>query len=331
MLDNLPLDTVMIAVGAAVAMAVLGLALMSVFSGSRATQRRMARVTARARGSGGAEAAVKRSVRRDIAPGRFAGLDSIAARILPRPGQLRLRLEKSGMKITVGQYFLANLLIGVIAGYLLLTAVGIPLVAVAGGFAIGLGLPHMFISTLLKRRKSKFLGQFPEAIDLIVRGLKSGLPVSDSLGVVAQELQDPVRSDFRTVTELMSVGKSLDDALWEMAERLEIPEFNFFVVALSVQRETGGNLAETLENLADILRRRRQMKLKIKALSSEAKASAIIIGSLPFIMFAIIYAMSPKYEQALLDDPRGIVMICVGIFWLLCGVGAMAKMVNFEI
>lgn len=331
MLTDLSLETALIAVGAAGAIAVLGLALLAVFSGNRTTQRRMARVTARARGAGGLATEVRRSVRRETVRGRFSGLDNVAVRILPHPGQLRLRLERSGMKVSVGQYFLANLLFGGVAGYLLMQTVGVPLVAVVGGLAIGLGIPHMVVGFMLKRRKSRFLGLFPEAIDLIVRGLKSGLPVSDSLGVVAQELQEPVRSDFRTVTELMSVGKTLEDALWETAERIEIPEFNFFVVALSVQRETGGNLAETLENLADILRRRRQMKLKIKALSSEAKASAIIIGVLPFIMFGIIYAMSPDYEEALLIDPRGIIMLCGGIFWLACGIGAMAKMVSFEI
>ncbi len=331
MFAEVTLETMLISVGAAGVFALIGVAFLGLTTGRQRVHRRMAGVTARARGAVVEETAVRTSVRRETEKGRFTGIDNLASRIMPRPGQLRTRLERTGLKTSVGQYFLANLVVGVIAGFLVFQGIGNLAAAAIGGLALGLGLPHFFVGYLMKRRKGKFLGQFPEAIDLIVRGLKSGLPVTDSLGVVAEELADPLRSDFRTISDMLSVGKTLEDAMWEAAERIDLPEFSFFVVALSVQRETGGNLAETLENLADILRKRRQMKLKVKALSSEAKASAMIIGALPFIMFGVIYAMSPEYEQALLTDPRGNIMLAVGIFWLGCGIAAMAKMVNFDI
>ena len=330
-MSEVTLETMLIAVGAAGAFILLGIAMLGSMTGRKKVQRRMAGVTARARGVVVEEEIDRPSVRRQTVRGRFAGIDSFASRVMPRPGQLKARLEKSGKKISVGQYFLANLVTGVIAGILTMKLSGILAAAIIGGLTVGLGLPHLIVGFLVKRRRGRFLAQFPEAIDLIVRGLKSGLPVTDSLGVVAQELADPIRSEFRKVSEMLSIGRTLEDALWDAAEQIELPEFSFFVVALSVQRETGGNLAETLENLSDILRKRRQMKLKVKALSSEAKASAIIIGSLPFIMFGVIYAMSPEYESALLTDPRGNIMLAVGVFWLGCGVAAMAKMVNFDI
>jgi len=181
------------------------------------------------------------------------------------------------------------------------------------------------------KRIKAFTAQFPDAIDQIVRGLKSGLPVTESIASVGREMADPVGAEFRQVSDSIKFGRSLEDTLWATAKRLDTPEFKFFVISLSVQRETGGNLAEALANLSDILRRRRQMKMKIKAMSSEAKASAIILGSLPFIMFGIIFAMSPDYEMQLFTDPRGQTMLIVGLFIMSIGIAVMNKMVRFEI
>ena len=187
------------------------------------------------------------------------------------------------------------------------------------------------MNRLIARRLKLFTEQFPDAIDLIVRGVKSGLPVPESIRTVGAEMRDPVAAEFRTVAERVRIGQALEDALWAAAERVDTPEFRFFVVSLSVQRETGGNLAETLENLSDLLRRRRQMQLKIKAMSSEARASALILGSLPFLMFAIMALLNPGYVFTLFSDPRGIMMVAAGLGSLVVGVAVMAKMVRFEI
>ena len=260
-----------------------------------------------------------------------ANSDKLAKRLLPNPEVLRLRLMRTGLEATLGHYLLACVGVSVVAGAVAYHYIGIPLAAVLVGFAVGLGLPHLVVKVLIGRRLNRFNMAFPEAIDLIVRGLKSGLPVTDSFGVIAKESAEPVRSEFRRVVEYLALGKTLEEALWLMAARIGTPEFNFFVVAMSVQRETGGNLAETLENLGDILRKRKQTKLKIKALSAEARASALIIGVLPFVMFGIIYSINPYYIDDLWKDQRGIVLLVIGLLWLFSGFGVMAKMVRFEI
>jgi tight adherence protein B len=180
-------------------------------------------------------------------------------------------------------------------------------------------------------RMARFLKLFPDAIDLIVRGLKSGLPATESITLVGTEIPDPVGGEFRHVTDSMKLGQPLEVALAEAAARLPLADFQFFVISLSVQKETGGNLTETLENLSNLLRRRQQMKMKIRAMSSEARASAYIIGSLPFILGTIIYMLNPEYAGTLFHDPRGKFMVGVGLAWLSIGAGIMAKMVRFEI
>jgi tight adherence protein B len=184
---------------------------------------------------------------------------------------------------------------------------------------------------MIRKRLARFIALFPDAIDLIVRGLKSGLPVIESVAAAGREMADPVGSEFRRIADAVKFGQTLEDAMWETAARLDTPEFKFFVISLAVQRETGGNLAETLGNLSDILRRRRQMRLKIKAMSSEARASAMILGSLPFVMFGIVYLMNPGYESMLFTDPRGRLVLIGGLVIMATGIAVMRKMVRFEI
>ncbi len=155
--------------------------------------------------------------------------------------------------------------------------------------------------------------------------------MTESIRSVGEEFHGPVGEEFRFVSDRVKLGQQIDEALSEVSNRIDLPDFKFFVIALSVQRETGGNLSEALENLSDILRRRRQMVLKVKALSSEAKASALIIGSLPFIMFLILHMVSHDYVQTLFTDPRGNMMLGVGLGFMVVGVGVMMKMVKFEI
>src|SRR6478609_10453781 len=165
----------------------------------------------------------------------------------------------------------------------------------------------------------------------MVRGLRSGLPITETLGIVASELQGPVGVEFRLVNDKMKIGRTMEVALQETADRIGTPEFQFFVITLAIQRETGGNLAETLSNLADVLRKRAQMKLKIRAMSSESKASAYIVGALPFIVFGLIWWINPNYIGKFFVDERLILTGLGGMCWMGIGVFIMAKMVSFEI
>lgn len=189
----------------------------------------------------------------------------------------------------------------------------------------------MAIGFLINKRLKDFTSNFPDAIELLVRGLKSGLPVGETLTVVSKEIPGPVGEEFKIVTDKIKVGKTMEDALQETADRLGTPEFQFFVITLAIQRETGGNLAETLGNLADVLRKRAQMKLKIRAMSSESKASAYIVGSLPFFVFGMVWTVNPKYLGGFFYEPRLIIAGIIGAVWMSIGVFVMAKMVNFEI
>jgi len=209
---------------------------------------------------------------------------------------------------------------------------GLPfLLAITVGVLIGVGLPHMVISKLIARRIKAFNSKFPDAIELLVRGLRSGLPISETIQVVSNEVPGPVGVEFRAISDKMKIGKTMDQALQETADRLGTPEFQFFCITLAIQRETGGNLAETLSNLADVLRKRSQMKLKIRAMSSESKASAYIIGVLPFIVFGLIMMINPPYMMKFFTDERLMVAGGVGMVWMAIGAFIMKQMINFEI
>ncbi|HMS20122.1 type II secretion system F family protein [uncultured Sphingorhabdus sp.] len=245
--------------------------------------------------------------------------------------RLRLRLQQTGKKWRLNQYLYVSGGI-FIAIFGILTIRGAPmLLALGGATFLALAVPHFSVSYLIRKRINDFTAKFPEAIELLVRGLKSGLPVGETLGVVAREIPGPVGEEFKIVTEKIKIGKTMEDALQDTAERLGTPEFQFFVITLAIQRETGGNLAETLSNLADVLRKRAQMKLKIRAMSSESKASAYIVGSLPFIVFALVWSVNPEYLGGFFVEQRLMIAGIVGLVWMSIGVGIMAKMVSFEI
>ncbi|MEO9601398.1 type II secretion system F family protein [Parasphingorhabdus sp.] len=250
---------------------------------------------------------------------------------MTRMEALAIRLEKTGHNWPLSYFFYA-------AGALFLTLFGLLwlkgapiLLCLSVGLLVGAGLPHFIVGFLINRRIAKFTAAFPDAIDLLVRGLRSGLPVTETIGVVAKEIAGPVGEEFQKVVDRIKIGQSMEDALLEGAKRMETPEFKFFCITLAIQRETGGNLAETLANLADVLRKRGQMKLKIKAMSSESKASAYIVGSLPFIVFGLVYSVNPTYLAGFFYEERLIIAGLAGLCWMSIGVFIMAKMVNFEI
>ena len=251
--------------------------------------------------------------------------------IVPKPALLRKRLEMTGKEITLGKY--AMVCAGMFAFVVLaLTMRGLPiLLAFFLGLFVGVGLPHFIIGKMIKRRINKFNSNFPDAIELMVRGLRSGLPITETLGIVSSEIPGPVGLEFRMVSDKMKIGRTMEAALQDTSDRLGTPEFQFFVITLAIQRETGGNLAETLSNLADVLRKRAQMRLKIRAMSSESKASAYIVGSLPFIVFTLVWMINPDYMGNFFTDQRLIVAGLGGLVWMSIGAFIMMKMVNFEI
>lgn len=280
---------------------------------------------------GGLLAANAQAQIRKLMAARAGRVEGFASSLIPKPALMRKRLDQTGKDIPLGKYALISLgIIGFVAALLMIK--GAPfLLAIFIGLFAGVGIPHFVIGFMIKRRVNKFNSNFPDAIELMVRGLRSGLPITETLGIVAGEITGPVGAEFRAVADKMKIGRTMDVALQETSDRLGTAEFQFFVITLAIQRETGGNLAETLSNLADVLRKRGQMKLKIRAMSSESKASAYIVGSLPFIVFGLVTMVNPHYMSGFFVDQRLIVAGLGGLCWMGIGVFIMAKMVNFEI
>lgn len=284
---------------------------------------------ARAIAAGGASPAAKaeRALRRTSE----SSLEAALRRLLPNPAVLQLRLEGTGRAITFTQYGAACLVGMALTGALGLAFHAPPLMALIEAAGMGIWLPHVGVGLMMARRRNAFLKLFPEAIGLIVRGLRAGLPVSETIGVVGREITGPVGEEFRRTADQVRLGQPLETALGQAARRIGLPEFNFLVISLSVQRETGGNLAETLENLEHILRRRQQMRLKIRAMASEATASGLILGSLPVVMLVLMYVVSADYMRQLFVNPMGHMMLAGAGASLTVGGLVMRKMTKFEI
>jgi tight adherence protein B len=268
---------------------------------------------------------------RKLMAARASRMDSWASTFMPKPALMRQRLERTGKPISLGKYAMASLGLLLFVAALLVIQGAPFLLALTAGLFVGVAIPHFVINFLIARRLKQFNANFPDAIELMVRGLRSGLPITETLGIVAGEISGPVGAEFRSVADKMKIGRTMETALQETSDRLGTAEFQFFVITLAIQRETGGNLAETLSNLADVLRKRGQMKLKIKAMSSESKASAYIIGSLPFVVFGMVSMVNPGYMSGFFSDPRLIIAGLGGLCWMGIGVFIMAKMINFEI
>ncbi|MEH3101264.1 type II secretion system F family protein [Sphingomonas adhaesiva] len=321
------LPLLLIALGALMALGMILFALAGP-SAQKAGTRRLAAVRERHTASPGS--AIEAQMRRIT--GRSATKADLAAmRLLPNVEQLQKRLNMTGKAWTVGQYGFATVGIALFAAVALMLKGAPLLLALLLGLALGAGIPHVVVGKVIKRRVAKFTAKFPDAIELLVRGLRSGLPISETMQVVGAEVPGPVGEEFRSVSDKMKIGRSMDVALQETADRLGTPEFQFFVITIAIQRETGGNLAETLQNLATVLRQRGQMKLKIKAMSSESKASAYIIGALPFIVFGLIYMINPPYMAGFFSDVRLMTVGGGGFVWMGIGAFIMSKMISFEI
>ena len=272
------------------------------------------------------------NVRRQLGTSKYSSVDAIIRRIIPNLASFRQRLRRTGHNISIDYYLLACALLAILAGEgaKIYFALSLP-ISVLIGIAVGLIVPHFVIGYLGRRRLKRMLEQFPDTIDMIVRAVRSGLPVSEAIKVIAEQVRPPIGYEFQQIVDAMKLGSTLNQALEDASVRIELPEFRFFIIALSIQQDTGGNLGETLENLSKMLRRRRAMKMKIKAVTAEARASAWILGCMPFVMFFIILAINRDYAMVLMTDPRGITMVLVGLTMTCIGIAIMVKLAKFQI
>ena len=243
---------------------------------------------------------------------------------------LEARLRQAGLNTTVRTFWTICLVLAVVVAVVTFILAKNPAAALGLGFAGGLGLPRWVLSFLSKRRVKKFTEEFPNATDIIVRGIKSGLPVTDCLKVIAQESPSPLNGEFSRVVENLGVGLTTDQALEKLYERMPTSEVRFFSIVLAIQQKTGGNLAEALGNLSAVLRARKLMVEKIKALSGEAVASAFIIGALPPGVMLLVWIMTPGYMVPMFTDPRGHMMLLGGATWMGLGIFVMRRMINFK-
>ena len=243
---------------------------------------------------------------------------------------LSVRIAQAGLTWSKRQFFLISAGIGLGLFLIGLFTAGNLLPAAGLGFAGAFGLPFWMLSFLKKRRESKFLNGFPDAVDVIVRGIKAGLPLLDCLKMITIDAPEPVKSEFRAIVETQAIGIPLGDACGKLYERMPVPEANFFGIVISIQQKAGGNLSEALGNLSRVLRDRKKMKAKIQAMSQEAKASATIIGALPIAVMTLVYITNPVYITLLFTEPMGHLMLAGSAFWMSLGVLVMKKMINFD-
>ncbi|HEX5210757.1 MAG TPA: type II secretion system F family protein [Pseudolabrys sp.] len=295
-------------------------------SGERKAEQRMASV-ARAEPAARVSRGQQRS-RRDVIENTLKEVEERHKKSKSVP--LGVRIAQAGLSWSKNQFFLISGALGAaLAALGMLTGSGLVvsgLMALAGGF----GLPRWLLSYLKKRREGKFLDAFPDAVDIIVRGVKAGLPLLDCLKMITLESPEPVKSEFRAIVETQAIGMPLGEAVGKLYEHMPVPEANFFGIVISIQQRAGGNLAEALGNLSRVLRDRKKMKAKIQAMSQEAKASASIIGALPVAVMTLVYITSPNYISLLWTEPLGRLMLAASVVWMSLGIMVMKKMINFD-
>jgi tight adherence protein B len=299
-------------------------------SGERKAERRKESVTRTgppaARAS--AQRAGSQKSRREQIEGSLKEVEQ--RRLKSKTPPLSVRISQAGLEWSKQRFYITSGVLGLVAflGALGLNA-GLP-GAGALSFAAAFGLPRWGLKFLKKRRESKFLNGFPDAVDVIVRGIKAGLPLLDSIRVITNEAGEPIRSEFRAILETQSFGLPLGDACAKLYERIPVAEANFFGIVISIQQKAGGNLSEALGNLSRVLRDRKKMKAKIQAMSMEAKASATIIGCLPPGVMFLVWVTSPQYIELLWTEPMGRMMLAGCATWMFMGVMVMRKMINFD-
>ena len=243
---------------------------------------------------------------------------------------LRIRLIRAGLSMKPHTYYLLSCLTGVVGGFIVLVTGSSPLVSLLAAFACGVGLPRWILGRMIKRRQAQFLLAFANSIDIIVRGIKSGLAFGDCIQIIATESPEPVRSEFANLIEQQKVGVPLAEALARMYERMPLQEINFFAIVIAVQNQIGGNLAEVLTNLTQVLRDRYRLQAKVRAFSAEARTSAIILGALPPFIIVAIFFTSPDYILILWHNKLGNLMLIFSAIWMVIGILVMRKIINFD-
>src|SRR6185312_7766828 len=244
---------------------------------------------------------------------------------------LKVQIRQSGLTLSMERFYLYSAICGLFLSAVVYFA-GAPLYVVPGALlAGGLGIPRWIVIYLRARRVKAFLKEFPNALDIIVRAVKSGLPLNDAVRLIASESLEPVRSEFPRIVESQQMGLSIPEAAMRMSETMPCPEAGFFGIVIQIQSQAGGNLSEALGNLSRVLRDRKKMKAKVQALSMEAKASAWIIGALPFIVSLLVYLSSPAYIMPLFTTSTGHLILGISGVWMSIGIFVMRKMMNFEV
>ncbi len=257
-------------------------------------------------------------------------LKELDARTRSKKITIETKLLQAGLAWTKGKYYIVSVVAGVVAAAITLILSG-SLAMSAGALLVGgLGLPAWIVKYKRNSRLKKFLQEFPSAVDIIVRGIKAGIPLGDCLRNIANEAAEPVKTEFRLIVEAQQMGLSIPEAVERIIERVPLPEANFFSIVITIQAKAGGNLAEALANLSNVLRDRKKMKGKIKSMSSEAKASAGIIGALPPVVAILVYVTSPAYISLLFTTSTGHMVLAGCAFWMSCGIFIMKKMINFD-
>jgi len=240
------------------------------------------------------------------------------------------RISQAGLSWSKQKFLIVSGAFGAICFAVPMILGASPIAAAGLAFAAGFGLPRWLLGFLKKRREKAFLRALPDAVDVIVRGIKAGLPLFESLKVVAADSPEPLKSEFRAIIETQTIGMPLGEACSRLYERMPVPEANFFGIVISIQQKSGGNLSEALGNLSKVLRDRKKMAEKIQAMSMEAKASAAIIGSLPPIVMLLVYLSTPDYISLLWTHPTGRLMLAGCVLWMSAGIFVMKKMINFD-
>jgi len=312
-----------------VALAIGGVAyvfLYPILSGERNAERRVA-AAARAEPISRPTRTAQKS-RREQVEGSIKELEQ-RQRKAKRP-PLSVRISQAGLSWSKRRFLMVSAGFGIFALLVAIPMTGDLLSALAFGFAAGCGLPLWLLRYLKKRRETRFLNGLPDAVDVIVRGIKAGLPLLDSLKMISTEAPEPLRSEFRGIIETQTVGIPLGEACLKLYERIPLPEANFFGIVIAIQQRAGGNLSEALGNLSTVLRERKKMKAKIKAMSMEAKASAAIIGALPIIVMTLVWLTSPDYIDLLWTEALGRMMLAASAIWMFLGIMVMRKMINFD-
>ncbi len=272
-------------------------------------------------------AAVDRNARRKQVAESLKELEQRATR---KKATLQTRIQQAGLSMTPQRFYMASAFGGALVAFLVFAVSHSLFIAAPAAIIGGVGLPNFALTWLRKRRIAKFVAEFPNAIDIIVRGVKAGLPIGDCLRVVASEAVEPVRSEFRQIVETQALGLSIGEAVDRLAERVPVTEANFFAIVINIQAKAGGNLSEALGNLSRVLRDRKKMRGKISAMSMEAKASAAIIGCIPFVVTGLLYLSSPQYVSLLWTTSHGRIIAGIGLAWMAVGAAMMKKMISFD-